>query len=105
MKEYTVFIRITNIKSHKVKMYANSNKEAVMLVNDIIKITPLEPLYYFIDTNDKRCYYDVCDQYDYYILTKSYKELKEYQFYSNNLQSCLKLFNKIMGGRVNETRD
>lgn len=41
MKEYTVFIRITNIKSHKVKMYANSNREAVMLVNDIIKITPL----------------------------------------------------------------
>lgn len=47
MKEYTVFIRITNIKSHKVKMYANSNREAVMLVNDIIKITPLELLYYF----------------------------------------------------------
>lgn len=81
MKEYTVFIRITNIKSHKVKMYANSNREAVMLVNDIIKITPLEPLYY-------------------YILTKSYKELKEYQFYFNNLHSCLKLFNKIMGGKI-----
>lgn len=105
MKEYTVFIRITNIKSHKVKMYTNSNREAVMLVNDIIKIIPLEPLYYFIDTNDKRCYYDVCDQYDYYILAKSYKELKEYQFYSNNLKGCIKLFNKIMGGRVNETRD
>lgn len=40
-----------------------------------------------------------------YILAKSYKELKEYQFYSNNLKGCIKLFNKIMGGRVNETRD
>lgn len=37
MKEYTVFIRITNIKSHKVKMYANSNREAVMLVMILLR--------------------------------------------------------------------
>ena len=100
MKEITVFIRITNVKSHKVKIYANRNREAVWIVNDIIKITGLDPMYYFIDINDKRCYYDTCDQYDYFILARSFKELKDYQFYSNNLKGCLKLFNKIMGGKI-----